>query len=1016
MISQPDNPYPGRAMPAAVPQEVSVIDTPRTTGLLNLWHRALDRHRDRTAVRYADWSATYAEIEGAADGVAALLSSCSIAGEAVLIDLPRDPRWLPALLGAWRVGAVAVPLPPVGALRTQLAERTAAKWRIIATADGRLSGISAVPVPTGQNQWAPSLSAKHAYVMATSGTTGEPKLTAVTHATSAAVLTSLHASVPFIEGESALHTAAFTFSSSIRQLLLPLGHGAEVVILAQPGRFDPEHLLSAATDARVTSMDLTPSQLTAVVQWLESGTEHCLTYLRRLLVASEVFTPALLTRWTQVVTVPHSVFHLYGQTELGGAVSALAVSGPEDPDEESRLRWRDDGALPLARPRAPFRAHFDDSAGGSAELLIAGLDPSDGYLAPTGLDRSRYEHQRDGREHLYRTGDQFTRTDARTMTFAGRSDTETKILGMRVDTLHMEQQVTALPGISQAAAVTVTNQAGSTRLCMVYTSSRAGLNDLVARTATQSAGPGLPAVTAQRIDVMPMTASGKIDRTAARAAVVAHPAETVDPIATLWAAAIGTTAADEHQDFFASGGNSLSMLNLLGAVQGAYGVRILPAEFHRQPNLAALRSLLSATPATSNAPSVTQSPHCTQSTNPKPTKQYGIRLSASSPQHQMWIAEQLGGPEQLSAYWLPVDIHVPGMLDADRLQLTLRQLAAANDILRAGFRADGAALLIIPDAVDAGSLVVYQDPTAPSMKRVMLQSQLGPMTSGGPLIRLGVASTSEETTVSLRLHHSVVDRRSVTELLKQMALGYTTGQILSGPSYWHWYETQHPSDEDRETARAYWQGVLPEHPGPATAPGPPQIARHTLTVGQQRSTAPRTTSHATWLWAYNRALSLCGLQQPNLIGVDVDLRGNGEGDIVGPCINTLPVVLTGDDPTAHTATRDLLGMLAHRNVALGDVLAPGLRPTGDPRQPYFRHHLVHQPSPYPPLRFGEYDAVYLRTPPGIAMNTTMLFARDTGSGTLLELAYDTRMITSAMAQTVLRGVAHAMNVDEEQVP
>ncbi|WP_309228158.1 AMP-binding protein [Streptomyces lunaelactis] len=999
-----------------MPQEVSVIDAPRTAGLLNLWHRALDRHRDRTAVRHADWSATYAEIDAAADGVAALLRACPIAGEAVLIDLPRDPRWLPTLLGVWRAGAVAVPLPPVGALRRQLAERTAAKWRIVATPDGRLSGIAAVPVPAGQQQWAPSLSARHAYVMATSGSTGEPKLTAVTHATSAAVLTSLHASVPFVEGESALHTAAFTFSSSIRQLLLPLSHGAGVVILAQPGRFDPEHLLAAADDARVTSMDLTPSQLTAVVQWLEHGTEHRLAHLRRLLVASEVFTPELLTRWTRVVTVDHNVFHLYGQTELGGAVSALAVSGPEAPHEESLLRRRDDGLLPLARPRAPFRALFDDSAGASAELLIAGLDPSDGYLAPTGLDRSRYEHQRDGREHLYRTGDQFTRTDAQTMTFAGRSDTEIKILGIRVDTLHMEQQVTALPGVTHAAAVTVTNPAGSARLCMVYTSSRTDLNDLVARTATQSAGPGLPAVTAQRIDAMPMTASGKIDRAAARAAVVAHPAETADPITTLWTAAVGATAADEHQDFFASGGNSLSMLNLLGAVQGAYGVRILPAEFHRQPTLAALRSLLSATPATSNAPSATQPHPCTQSTNAKPTKRNGIRLSAGSPQHQMWIAEQLGSAEHLSAYWLPVDIHIPGLLDVDRLQLTLRQLAAAHDILRAGFRADGAALLIITDAVDADSLVVHQDPIAPGANRVMLQNQLGPMTSGAPLIRLGIASACGQTTVRLRLHHSVVDRRSITELLKQIALGYTTGQIHSGPSYWQWYENQHPSDDDRETARAYWQDLLPGPPGQTAPPGPPQIARHTLTVGQHRSAAPLTTSHSTWLWAYNRALALCGLQQPNLIGVDVDLRGNGEGDIVGPCINTLPVVLTGDDPTPHTAMRDLLGMLAHRSLALGDVLAPGLRPTGDPRQPYFRHHLIHQPSPYPPLRFGEYDAAYLRTPPGIAMNTTMLFARDTGSGTLLELAYDARMITSVMAQTLLRTVAHTMNLHEKQVP
>ncbi|MFJ1542317.1 AMP-binding protein [Micromonospora chalcea] len=980
--------------------------------LISLWYAAAARHGSQPALLAADgWSATYHDVSTAAATIETSLRSAGLsAGDTVLISLSRGPLWLPAMLAIWQAGGVPV----------MVRNRTPEAMRISAAHSGAClllgDGTTRVGWPAGfeirviGQRRTGTTTADHAYAMPTSGTTGEPKLALVTHATATAVMTGLRRAVPIAEGERALHTAAFNFSSSIRQLLLPLLGGAAVSIFERSGRFDPRRLLQVLNDLKITMLDLTPSQLATVTRWLELDADSPVpTSLRRLLVASEAFAPGLMNRWKRAVPTPHPVFHLYGQTELGGAVSVLELTADPSVDRANRL--------PLAPPFPPFTAAFDDRPDGLAELLVAGLDSHDGYLTPAGLDRTRFFTVEGGDNNLYRTGDLFSRQTDGIMTYQGRVDNEVKILGVRVDALSLEQLVAAIPGIVHVAALPIPGPDANTGLRIAYTTDGQDVTPTIADVLAGQLDPALPAPVPVRLETMPLTASGKIDRAALlhtlRVMSAASPAgDDGDALAALWRRCTrpGSKPPDEDQNFFAAGGHSLSMLELLAALHHHHGARVLPEQFQQAPTLAGLRRLVEQQP-----PSPPSSSRASRSTGFGRSEHVG-ELPANNLQRQVWLAEQLASDQTPSPFWLNVDLDIAGTVEPDRLTTALRLVAARFDILRVAFTRRGSSLVLLPDSIPADEFTAH---TGGHADEAVPSRLLTSVTGGGPLLQLGVAENGSSTTVGIRVHHSIADRRSIALLTQALASAYTAPDDFAAapaaPSFLAWHRQQlETAAAKRDAAAAYWQSVLPAPSTTRSHPGQPRIERTTMHVRGHPDAAEGSTPHAMWLWAYRVALGAHQVPQPELVGIDVDLRLHDEPNLVGPCVHTLPAVIpdallaAGQGPRA--AMSAIVQVLTHRLVPISDVVPASRRPTGDPRQPFFRNSLVYQADPYPELRFADRPVRYRRTPPGIAGNTVTLYVRNVGASTALEVAWDTRIIDNQVARDVLATTVDALGL------
>ncbi|MGV9679169.1 AMP-binding protein [Nocardia sp. NPDC003482] len=982
--------------------------------LLRLWNDAATRFGENRPVITLDdnSTATATDIDTVAECLADHLRGLGVRpGDTVVLAATRRPIWLPALLAVWACGAVAVPHAP-GDPAAVISAAARAGATVLITDDDSPRGPFGYRLRRrpGAGSPDPALGPDHAYVMSTSGSTGTPKHVVVTHHTAAAVLTGLASIVQMRSGEHALHTAAFSFSSSIRQLLLPVLSGAQLTLLDQP-RFDPRQALQVCAHRAVTSLDLTPSHLAAMTTHLDTDPDCPLPRsLRRLLVASEVLPRALLTRWRAHCDHPHTLVHLYGQTETGGAFSALP-DADHDTDEH--------GPLPLAAPFPPFHAHFDDGpAPGIGEMILHGVDARDGLLADCRLRPHPGLDNRCGTPGL-RTGDLFrVRPDGR-LSYQSRVDQQIKIRGIRVDLAAVENRLTALTGIRQAAVTTIPrSRADDTLIGIAYVTSPPGTDtETVVGAAVSTLPPGAPAPVAAELPALPLTRTGKIDRPqVAELLADRHRADTasanLDVLERIWVEHTTGGAGSAARDFFAAGGDSVSLIGLLAAVSRELGIRVLPEQFYRAPTLAALRDLTSGD-ATSPAPVPADLPQAPRPRAVGPEQ----AVPATEAQQGMWVAEQLADPTQPSPYWLPIDLQLDAAVDRDRLTAAWRKVLRRFDALTLRFE-------------QAASLTAASGPPADTEIFAPVPADLGTLTDNQGLARLFASTDGETSTLSLRIHHAVADRPSLALVVAALAAAYNqpTAAPAADRSFLAWMADTRARGTHPEAVAAaadYWHSVLPEPGERAAAVDLRGMARAHIEVDLPAQTTSSTaTAHSHWLWAYRCALATAGLASSALIGIDIDTRAPDQRDLVGVCTVTRPVVLPPPTPDiddgARAAGMAVARLLPHAPVPLTAAIPPRRRPTGDPRQPYFLHKLVFQPRAYTIPRLDGRPARYHTLPHGIAENTTTLFVREHGATARLELAWASDLLDRDAARALLHEVIdtasrhHARILTEEQ--
>jgi len=363
-------------------------------------HRMIEKqgrdHPNRTAVRCGDQSLTYGQLEERAARLASELQELGVGPDATVgICLPRSSSAAVAILGVLKSGAAWLPLDPslpperidfmlrdtgAGVVVTQHPlEREPALRRARCVLVDALGSESAKPPPV--EGW-PSHSDDLAYLMYTSGSTGQPKGVMITHGALSHYVRSMRERLQVTSDDVYLHTAAFAFSSSVRQLLVPLAAGASVVLATADETREPHRLLETIRRAGVTIIDLVPSYLGVCLTTLEGMVEPervrlLDNALRLLLTASEPLLSSEPQRWRRALPRPVPMVNMFGQTETTGIVTTHPVQGQ---DEEPV------GIVPVGRPIANMRVYVLDARGHPVprgvvgELYVGGPGLGRGYL------------------------------------------------------------------------------------------------------------------------------------------------------------------------------------------------------------------------------------------------------------------------------------------------------------------------------------------------------------------------------------------------------------------------------------------------------------------------------------------------------------------------------------------------------------------------------------------------------------------------------------------------------------
>ncbi|MGX1298550.1 amino acid adenylation domain-containing protein [Streptomyces albogriseolus] len=402
---------------------------------------------DAVAVEDRDTRLSYAELQQVSDEIARRVHHAAGPGEPVAVLMHRSARLPAVLLGILKSGRPYVPLD-----ESYPSERLALVVEragcCVAVADRELTwllpqgvhvvdprGPAGPDVPHGPPPTPPTPDSP-AYLMFTSGSTGQPKGVAVTHGNVVHTLEALAATVGVDERAPARLLAVTTvcFDISVLELFLPLLTGGTVVVAERADVTDARRLARLLTERDIGLMQATPAGWHLLVEggWTGRGTLTAL-------CGGEALPPNLAAALTARTA---ALWNVYGPTEatIWSTIAPVTASGPVhlgDPIGATRLLLTEvDGR----RPPAP---------GEPGELWIGGAGVAQGYWRQPELTAERFTGHPlspEGGGRWFRTGDLVRRDEEGRLLFLGRADSQVKVRGHRMELGEIEEGARPPPG------------------------------------------------------------------------------------------------------------------------------------------------------------------------------------------------------------------------------------------------------------------------------------------------------------------------------------------------------------------------------------------------------------------------------------------------------------------------------------------------------------------------------------------------------------------------------------------
>jgi len=575
---------------------------PRQASLIEIFDRAASGRAEETALAYDGGKMTYAELRDSSLRVAAGLRARKVGPESrVALAMERSPALIATMLGVLRCGGAYVPVDPESPparTRRMLADAGAG----LTVSDGRLpmpEGLgdmaSSRELMSGAPQAAPfsaPCAESLAYIMFTSGSTGEPKGIEVTHRNVLRlVLGSEYAEMG--PRETILQLAPVAFDASTFEIWGALLHGGRLAI-APPG------VVSASKIARLLQRHA------VTLLWLTAGLFHlmvdeeiaALASVKQVIAGGDVLHPAQVRRLLDAGC--RRVVNGYGPTET----TTFACCDVLDASREIGER------VPIGHPVANARAYVLDGrmrpvpVGAPGELFIGGDGVARGYAGRMDLTAERFVPDPFGPPgaRLYRTGDIVRwRNDGR-VEFLGRRDSQVKVRGFRVEPSEVEKTILDETGVRATAVVAHDGESAGLIAYIVWENRPSG--DVAAlRRALAERLPGymIPSRFVE-LDALPLNANGKVDRRGLPAADAAiRPERSVRPmtpveseVADLWRRILGVGGVGPEDDFFELGGHSLQAARLLAALRRAFRVDLPMTAFYEKATVEAVARALIA--------------------------------------------------------------------------------------------------------------------------------------------------------------------------------------------------------------------------------------------------------------------------------------------------------------------------------------------------------------------------------------------------------------------------------------
>nr|QEO74840.1 condensation domain-containing protein [uncultured bacterium] len=580
------------------------------------------RTPDAVAVADARQQISYRELNRRANRLAHHLRARGVGPEvAVGVLLGRSVETVLTLLAIYKAGGVYVPLdpnypashlqlilrqtrPPVvitdALLAEQLPEVEASVIRLDADWPEMMSHSMREPrTCVGPDNLA--------YIMYTSGSTGQPKGVAVAHRQ---LLNRLHwmwREFPFGEGETLCQRTTANFSVSMWELLGGLLCGCRTVVVSDEQTKDTAQLIAAMERHEVTRAVLVPSLLRTLLE-VEPGLGRRLSSARLWSVCGEPLSPELAARFAAQFSEARLV-NQYGASELNDV-----CFDEVDAEGLCECEARGYGSVPVGRPVSNLGVYLLDAMmcpvgfGHRGEIYVRSVSPARGYVGQPEETAERFVPDAvsgASGARLYRTGDVGRRLADGRIEVVGRADEQVKVRGMRVEVKGVEALLRAHEAVRDVAVAARREGGEVTGLVAYVVAGEQGavgvreLREWVRGRAPEQMVPGVMVEVAE----LPRLPNGKVDRRALpdlmsvafgeQKGFVAPQTLAERTIAEVWQQVLGVGNVDVHHNFFELGGHSLALARVQSKLQTAFNKSVSMIELFKNPTISALARHLS---------------------------------------------------------------------------------------------------------------------------------------------------------------------------------------------------------------------------------------------------------------------------------------------------------------------------------------------------------------------------------------------------------------------------------------
>ncbi|MEX5601266.1 syringopeptin non-ribosomal peptide synthetase SypA [Pseudomonas syringae] len=566
-------------LPAAEREQLLVqfndtaLEYPHEQTIHGMFEAQAERTPEALAVVHGEQRLSYRQLNERANRLAHALRKQGVQPDSrVGICVERGPEMVVGLLAILKAGGGYVPLDPaypVDRIAYMLQDSAPAAVLAQTATQSLLADVSVPVINLDQDSWqdesvqnpeVPGLTSVHlAYLIYTSGSTGLPKGVMIEHRNTVNFLTWAHSAFAGSALEKTLFSTSLNFDLAVYECFGPLTSGGSIKVVQNV--LELQH-----GDHDIGLINTVPSALKALLE-INSLPKS----VHTVNVAGEALKRSLVENLFEKTGVQR-LCNLYGPSETTTYSSWVAMD-------------REQGFAPhIGKPVGNTQFYLLDEQqqlvplGVAGEIYIGGAGVARGYLNRDDLTAERFladTFSRHPQARMYRTGDLGRYLPDGNIEYLGRNDDQVKIRGFRIELGEIDARLAKHPAVHEAVVTAREDVPGDKRLVAYYTVLSAQTEPAIDSLRGWLLGQ-LPAymvpVAYVRLDAMPLTPNGKLDRKALPApgegALISRGYEAPQGereilIAAIWQDLLGVTQVGRHDHFFEMGGHSLLAVSLM---------------------------------------------------------------------------------------------------------------------------------------------------------------------------------------------------------------------------------------------------------------------------------------------------------------------------------------------------------------------------------------------------------------------------------------------------------------------